>query len=147
MKASPAKCWLLIGSTPALRFFRPAPTFFPLFHTSTPKRLASNQKRAFRCRYKHPFSPTILRESLTSSDKLIADSSLKQTPHSENSQTYIPNRQSAHSSAAAAVTDSSAECISCNEIDELCTSLRTNLASASLYCRKYKTKIALGLSI
>ena len=94
MKASPAKCWLLIGSTPAPRFFRPAPTFFPLFHASTPKRLASNQKRAFRCRYKHPFSPTILLESLTSTDELIADSSLKQTPLSENSQTYIPNRQS-----------------------------------------------------
>ena len=95
-------------------------------------------------RYKHPFLPTILLESLTSTDKRIAGSSLKQTPHSENSQTYIPNRQSSHSSAAAAVTDSSAESVSFNEIDELCTSLRTNLASAELILQKIQDKDSTG---
>ena len=95
-------------------------------------------------RYKHPFSPTILLESLTSTDKRIAGSSLKQTPHSENSQTYIPNRQLSHSSAAAAVTDSSAESVSFNEIDELCTSLRTNLASAQLILQKIQDKDSTG---
>ena len=55
-------------------------------------------------------------------DELMVGSSLKRTPHSSDSQTYIPNRRSSHSSAAgvvaaAAVTDSSGESFSLNEVN------------------------------